>query len=54
MKKCEARQHVTVRLAPELVRQLEQERTRAEQRTGYRPSRSAVIEKALTTGLNGK
>ncbi|WP_334141039.1 hypothetical protein [Atlantibacter hermannii] len=54
MKKCEARQLVTLRLAPDLVRQVEREQTKLERRTGIRPSRSQVIEKFLNTGLNGK
>ncbi|EKO1037392.1 hypothetical protein PX596_002590 [Escherichia coli] len=48
------RQHVTVRLAPELVRQVEREQTKLERRTGIRPSRSQVLEKFLNIGLNGK
>lgn len=50
----EARQLVTLRLAPDLVRRVEREQTKLERRTGIRPSRSAVIEKFLSTGLNGK
>ena len=54
MKRQEARQHVTVRLAPDLVRQVEREQAKVERRTGIRPSRSQVIEKFLSSGLNGK
>lgn len=50
----ESRQLVTLRLAPELVRQVERETNKLERRTGIRPSRSAVIEKFLNLGLNGK
>ncbi|CAK0681035.1 hypothetical protein FGAF138_04750 [Escherichia coli] len=54
MKRQETRQHVTVRLAPDLVRQVEREQAKLERRTGIRPSRSQVIEKFLSIGLNGK
>lgn len=54
MKRQETRQHVTVRLAPDLVRRVEREQTKLERRTGIRPSRSQVIEKFLSSGLNGK
>ncbi|EOU9536107.1 hypothetical protein QLY43_12965 [Cronobacter dublinensis] len=54
MKSSDTRQHVTVRLAPDLLRQVEREQRKLERRTGIRPSRSAVIEKFLNTGLNGK
>lgn len=47
------RQHVTLRLAPDLVRQIERETIKLERRTGIRPSRSAVIEKYINIGLNG-
>lgn len=54
MKRQETRQHVTVRLSPDLVRQVEREQAKLERRTGIRPSRSQVIEKFLSSGLNGK
>ena len=54
MKRQETRQHVTVRLAHDLVRQVEREQAKLERRTGIRPSRSQVIEKFLSSGLNGK
>ncbi|GJH97099.1 hypothetical protein ECZC10_49470 [Escherichia coli] len=50
----ETRQHVTVRIAPDLVRLVEKEQNKLERRTGIRPSRSQVIEKFLSIGLNGK
>lgn len=43
--KRETRQHVTVRIAPDLVRLVEKEQNKLERRTGIRPSRSQVIEK---------
>ncbi|EHK4145027.1 TPA: hypothetical protein ACM36I_001269 [Escherichia coli] len=52
--KRETRQHVTVRIAPDLVRLVEKEQNKLERRTGIRPSRSQVIEKFLSIGLNGK
>ncbi|MCZ5349147.1 hypothetical protein O5706_18525 [Escherichia coli] len=54
MKRQETHQHITVRLAPDLVRQVEREQAKLERRTGIRPSRSQVIEKFLSSGLNGK
>lgn len=54
MKRQETRQHITVRLNPDLVRQVEREQNKLERRTGIRPSRSQVIEKFLSNGLNSK
>lgn len=53
MKRQETRQHVTVRLAPDLVRQVEESKPNwnAEQVSALH---AAVIEKFLSSGLNGK